>query len=44
VIAPLVGYDADNYRLGYGRGYFDRTLAAFPQDRSPSASDIQSAR
>ncbi len=28
VIAPLVGYDRQNYRLGYGGGYFDRTLAA----------------
>jgi 5,10-methenyltetrahydrofolate synthetase len=28
VIAPLVGFDPDCYRLGYGGGYFDRTLAA----------------
>jgi 5,10-methenyltetrahydrofolate synthetase len=28
VIAPLVGYDQACYRLGYGGGYFDRTLAA----------------
>lgn len=28
VIAPLVGYDRDLYRLGYGGGFFDRTLAA----------------
>jgi 5,10-methenyltetrahydrofolate synthetase len=27
VIAPLVGFDARCYRLGYGGGYFDRTLA-----------------
>ena len=27
VIAPLVGFDAANYRLGNGGGYFDRTLA-----------------
>jgi 5,10-methenyltetrahydrofolate synthetase len=27
-IAPLVGYDAAHYRLGYGGGFFDRTLAA----------------
>ncbi|MZR30399.1 5-formyltetrahydrofolate cyclo-ligase [Sneathiella litorea] len=27
VIAPLVGYDAECFRLGYGGGYFDRTLA-----------------
>jgi len=30
VIAPLVGFDEANYRLGYGGGYFDRTLAALP--------------
>ncbi|WJR79181.1 5-formyltetrahydrofolate cyclo-ligase [Bradyrhizobium sp. NP1] len=28
VIAPLVGYDRGGYRLGYGGGFFDRTLAA----------------
>lgn len=28
VIAPLVGFDQQCYRLGYGGGYFDRTLAA----------------
>lgn len=28
VIAPVVGFDPDCYRLGYGGGYFDRTLAA----------------
>lgn len=27
-LAPLVGWAADGYRLGYGGGYFDRTLAA----------------
>jgi 5-formyltetrahydrofolate cyclo-ligase len=28
VLAPLVGFDLACYRLGYGGGYFDRTLAA----------------
>ena len=28
VIAPLVGFDPQCYRLGYGGGFFDRTLAA----------------
>ncbi len=28
VLAPLVGFDRQGYRLGYGGGFFDRTLAA----------------
>ncbi|MGB5080722.1 MAG: 5-formyltetrahydrofolate cyclo-ligase [Burkholderiales bacterium] len=28
VLLPMVGWDADGYRLGYGGGFFDRTLAA----------------
>ncbi|WP_378951850.1 5-formyltetrahydrofolate cyclo-ligase [Mesorhizobium sp. ANAO-SY3R2] len=31
VIAPLVGFEAQGYRLGYGGGFFDRTLAALPR-------------
>ena len=31
VIAPVVGFDAACYRLGYGGGFFDRTLAALPR-------------
>ena len=27
-LVPLVGFDPEGYRLGYGGGYFDRTLAA----------------
>jgi len=27
-LAPLVGWDGAGFRLGYGGGYFDRTLAA----------------
>jgi 5-formyltetrahydrofolate cyclo-ligase len=33
VIAPLVGFDINCFRLGYGGGYFDRTLAHL--DRKP---------
>lgn len=28
LVVPLVGFDAGNYRLGYGGGFYDRTLAA----------------
>jgi 5-formyltetrahydrofolate cyclo-ligase len=31
VIAPVVGFDLVCYRLGYGGGFFDRTLAAMPK-------------
>lgn len=27
VLVPLVGFDPEHYRLGYGGGYYDRTLA-----------------
>jgi 5,10-methenyltetrahydrofolate synthetase len=29
LLIPLVGFDAEAYRLGYGGGYYDRTLATF---------------
>jgi 5-formyltetrahydrofolate cyclo-ligase len=32
-LAPFVGYDEESYRLGYGGGYFDRTLAVLPPSR-----------
>ena len=28
LIVPLVGYDTEKYRLGYGGGYYDRTIAS----------------
>jgi len=30
LIVPCVGLDERRYRLGYGAGFYDRTLAAFP--------------
>ena len=30
VLLPMNGWDAKGYRLGYGGGFFDRTLAALP--------------
>ncbi len=29
IIIPMVGFDQYGYRLGYGSGYFDRTLATY---------------
>lgn len=31
LLVPLVGFDPQRYRLGYGAGYYDRTLAAAAQ-------------
>lgn len=31
VIAPVIGFDPAGYRLGYGGGFFDRTLAALAE-------------
>ena len=30
LLAPLVGFEPGNYRLGYGGGFYDRTIAARP--------------
>jgi 5,10-methenyltetrahydrofolate synthetase len=30
VLLPMNGWDAGSYRLGYGAGFFDRTLAGLP--------------
>ena len=34
VLAPCVGFNAQGYRLGYGGGYFDRTLAQAPRPKA----------
>ena len=31
VLLPMNGWDAAGYRLGYGGGFFDRTLASLPK-------------
>lgn len=31
LLVPCLGFDAQGYRLGYGGGYYDRTLAAPPR-------------
>ncbi len=31
LLVPLLGFDVENYRLGYGGGYYDRTLAGMPE-------------
>ncbi len=34
VFVPLLAFDVRGYRLGYGGGYYDRTLAALPRARA----------
>ena len=34
ILVPLLAYDDRGYRLGYGGGYYDRTLAHFPKARA----------
>jgi 5-formyltetrahydrofolate cyclo-ligase len=43
-LAPLVGWDGDGYRLGYGGGYFDRTLAALASRPLTIGIGLQDAR
>jgi 5-formyltetrahydrofolate cyclo-ligase len=31
ILAPCLGYNDEGFRLGYGGGYFDRTLAQIPK-------------
>jgi 5-formyltetrahydrofolate cyclo-ligase len=34
LVAPVVGFDPERYRLGYGGGFYDRTLAALQSPRT----------
>lgn len=43
-LAPVVGWTGDAYRLGYGGGYFDRTLAALTPRPFVIGVGFQSAR
>ena len=43
-LAPLVGWDEAGYRLGYGGGYFDRTLAALSHRPFVIGVGLHSAR
>ena len=42
ILMPLNGFDAAGYRLGYGGGYFDRSLAAL-SSQSPGRPEIDLA-
>lgn len=34
LLVPCLGFNTERYRLGYGGGYYDRTLAAAPRPRT----------
>ena len=44
LLVPLVGFDAENYRLGYGGGYYDRTLAGVAERPLSIGVGLESAR
>ena len=44
LLSPVVGWDAEGYRLGYGGGYFDRTLAALTSRPLAIGIGLASAR
>jgi 5-formyltetrahydrofolate cyclo-ligase len=40
LVIPCVGFDTDRYRLGYGGGYYDRTLADWPGGLAPATIGV----
>jgi 5,10-methenyltetrahydrofolate synthetase len=40
LVIPCVGFDEARYRLGYGGGYYDRTLAAWPAANRPATIGV----
>jgi len=40
LLLPLAAFDAEGYRIGYGGGYYDRTLTLYRSQRSVAAIGI----
>lgn len=40
LLVPLLAFDAQGYRLGYGGGYYDRTLHQFRAERTVNAIGV----
>jgi 5-formyltetrahydrofolate cyclo-ligase len=44
LIVPMVGFDSQRYRLGYGGGFYDRTFAATTKNVRRIAVGFETAR
>lgn len=33
IFLPCLGYDEEKYRIGYGKGYYDKTLPKYPKSK-----------